>query len=39
MENRQIDNETLRGLSAWSALPGAGWIAWRILSPFFCGRS
>ena len=35
MERRLIDNETLRGLVAWSALLGAGWIAWQILSPFF----
>jgi predicted PurR-regulated permease PerM len=34
MENRLIDNETLRGLLAWSALLGAGWLAWQILSPF-----
>jgi predicted PurR-regulated permease PerM len=34
MEKRLIDNEILRGLAAWSALLGAGWLAWRILSPF-----
>ncbi len=34
MENRPIENETLRGLVVWSALLGAGWIAWQILSPF-----
>lgn len=34
MENRLTENETLRGLVAWSALLGAGWIAWQILSPF-----
>jgi predicted PurR-regulated permease PerM len=34
MKKRLTDNETLRGLVAWSALLGAGWVAWQILSPF-----
>ena len=34
MKKRLIDNETLRGLVAWSALLGGAWIGWQILSPF-----
>ena len=34
MKKRLIDNEMLRGLAAWSALLGAGWLAWQILSLF-----
>ena len=34
MQKRLLDNETLRGLVAWSALVGGVWIGWQILSPF-----
>jgi predicted PurR-regulated permease PerM len=34
MEKRLTGNEVVLGLLAWSALLGAGWIAWKILSPF-----
>ena len=34
MDKRLTGNEVVWGLLVWSALLGAGWIAWRILSPF-----
>jgi len=34
LEKRLTGNELVWGLLVWSALLGAGWIAWQILSPF-----